>query len=109
MLARQLGTTQQVSFGTIVDAKREPGDIVRITRLGGIDEDHVIDSLTIPLTLLTAWLTGHDAGDQVFAQSDGSRLVRSLQQRLASLERHQVRYRQGNGRQPTRSRSRSRS
>ncbi len=50
LLQRQLGTTQSVSFGVIVDPSLEPGDTVRITRLrAGIDEDNVIDSLVIPL------------------------------------------------------------
>lgn len=51
ILARELGTTQQVSFGAIVNPALEPGDVARITRArSGIDEDHVIDALTIPLS-----------------------------------------------------------
>lgn len=51
ILQRQLGTTQEVSFGTLVDPTLEPGDAVRITReRAGIDEDHIIDALTIPLS-----------------------------------------------------------
>jgi len=51
ILARELGTTQEIDFGTITDPSLEPGDTVRITRLrAGIDENHVIDGLTIPLT-----------------------------------------------------------
>jgi hypothetical protein len=50
MLAKQLGTTQEVSFGMVVNPKLTPGDVVRITReRTGIDEDHVVDSVTIPL------------------------------------------------------------
>ncbi len=50
ILARELGTTQQVQFGAIVNPALEPGDIARITRArSGIDEDHIIDQLTIPL------------------------------------------------------------
>lgn len=51
MLSQQLGTTKQVDFGTIVNPALEPNDIVRITNTAtGIDEDHVIDQLTIGLT-----------------------------------------------------------
>lgn len=49
LLATQNGTARQVSFGSIVNPALEPGDVVRITREGGI-EDHIVDSLTIPLT-----------------------------------------------------------
>lgn len=49
-LATQLGTARQVSFGSIVNPALEPGDVVRIARASlDLDEDHVIDSLTIPL------------------------------------------------------------
>lgn len=51
ILARELGTTQTVSFGSLVLPHLEPGDVARITRArAGIDENHVIDSLTIPLS-----------------------------------------------------------
>jgi hypothetical protein len=51
LLARELGTTQQISFGTLVNPALEPGDVVRITRLASaVDEYHVIDTLTIPLS-----------------------------------------------------------
>lgn len=50
VLDRQLGTTEQLSFGSFVIPHLEPSDTVRVTRLrSGIDEDHVIDSLTIPM------------------------------------------------------------
>jgi hypothetical protein len=50
ILDRELGTLEQVSFGAFVLPHLEPGDTARITReVTGIDEDHVIDSLTIPL------------------------------------------------------------
>ncbi len=49
-LQRQLGTTQGVNFGTIVDPSLEPGDVAQITRLrAGIDQANIIDTLTIPL------------------------------------------------------------
>jgi hypothetical protein len=55
ILERELGTTEQVSFGSFVLPHLEPGDTARITRLAtGIDEDHVIDQLTIPLTATEA-------------------------------------------------------
>jgi hypothetical protein len=56
--ALELGTTQRVRFGAYVNPALEPGDIARITRLAaGIDEDHIIESLTIPL-IADATLTG---------------------------------------------------
>lgn len=51
LLAREVGTAKTVSCGTIVNPALEPGDSVRITReRSGIDEDHLIDSMTIPLS-----------------------------------------------------------
>lgn len=51
ILARELGTTQTVNFGAIVNPALEPDDVITITRArAGIDEAHVIDKLTIPLT-----------------------------------------------------------
>lgn len=50
ILAKELGTARTVSFGTVVNPALEPGDVVRITRERiAIDEDHVLDQLTIPL------------------------------------------------------------
>lgn len=50
ILNKELGTSQTVSFGAIVNPALEPNDIVRITRQrAGIDENHVVDSVTIPL------------------------------------------------------------
>ena len=50
LLISELGTTEQVDFGSLVLPHLEPGDTVRITReRSGIDEDHVLDSLTIPM------------------------------------------------------------
>jgi hypothetical protein len=50
ILDDELGTTEQVSFGSYVLPQLEPGDTVRVTRLrAGIDEDHIVDSLTAPL------------------------------------------------------------
>lgn len=51
ILARELGGTRQVSFGTVCNPALEPNDVVRITRqAAGLDEDHVIDQITIPLS-----------------------------------------------------------
>lgn len=51
ILVKELGTTQAISFGTIVNPALEPDDVVRITRARtGVDEDFILDSLTIPLT-----------------------------------------------------------
>lgn len=55
ILARELGGTRQVQFGTVCNPALEPNDIVRITRTrAGIDEDHVIDQITIPLSAASA-------------------------------------------------------
>lgn len=51
MKSREIGTTQTISFGTLVLPHLEPGDVATVTRLrAGIDEDNIIDQLTIPLT-----------------------------------------------------------
>ena len=56
--AKESGLTSSVNFGAFVDPALEPGDLVRITRtmeaadgtlIELADEDHIIDSLTIPL------------------------------------------------------------
>lgn len=60
MKQKELGTTQTVSFGALVNPALEPGDVVHITRTQRdptnldrlveiADERHIIDSLTIPL------------------------------------------------------------
>jgi len=53
ILARELGTTQRISFGTIVNPKLVPGDVVLVhrERIGIREELHVIDTLTIPLAV----------------------------------------------------------
>lgn len=51
ILNKQLGTFSEIEFGSIVQPHLEPGDVVRVTRdTLGIDENHIIDQLTIPLT-----------------------------------------------------------
>lgn len=51
LLVKQLGTTQSVNFGAIVNPALEPNDVITITRArAGIDERHIVDQLTIPLT-----------------------------------------------------------
>ena len=50
ILARELGTTQTVDFGSIVNPALEPDDIVTITReRAGVSGQLIIDSITIPL------------------------------------------------------------
>lgn len=50
LLERERGTTQHVEFGTLVDPRLEPGDVVQITRArAALNEAHAIDTLTIPL------------------------------------------------------------
>lgn len=49
-LARQLGTSRQISFGSVVNPALEPSDVVSVRREAlDLDEEHVIDTLTIPL------------------------------------------------------------
>lgn len=51
ILNKQLGTFSELEFGAIVQPHLEPGDIVLVERDQlGIAENHIIDSLTIPLT-----------------------------------------------------------
>jgi hypothetical protein len=51
ILQNELGTTEQVNFGSLVLPYLEPGDVLRITRQrAGIDEEHMLTSLTIPLS-----------------------------------------------------------
>jgi hypothetical protein len=67
MLLRELGTTQSVNFGSIVLPHLEPNDVLRITRVrAGIDEDHIVDSLTIPLSADQS-MTGVTRATQVIA------------------------------------------
>lgn len=67
ILNRQLGTTESVSFGALVLPQLEPGDTVRITReRSGINEDHLIDSLTLPLSA-TGTMTGATRARQVLS------------------------------------------
>lgn len=51
LLAKEIGTTQTIDFGTVVNPALEPNDVARITRArAGLDEDHIIDQVTIPLS-----------------------------------------------------------
>ncbi len=51
LLQRQLGTTQSVGFGAIVNPALEPDDVVLVNRAraGIVQERHIIDQVTIPL------------------------------------------------------------
>lgn len=51
LLAKQLGTTETISFGAIVDPSLKPDDVVRISRVraGIVEEDHVLDQIAVPL------------------------------------------------------------
>lgn len=52
ILNRELGTTQTVDFGMLVNPALEPDDLVQVTRTraGLTAEAHIVDSVTIPLT-----------------------------------------------------------
>lgn len=57
-LAKELGTSQSISFGSVVNPALEPGDVVQVTReRAGVDEKHVLDQVTIPLSA-TESMTG---------------------------------------------------
>ncbi|HTE61633.1 MAG TPA: DUF5047 domain-containing protein [Solirubrobacteraceae bacterium] len=66
ILNKELGTTEQVNFGTLVLSYLEPGDVVRITRdrAGISEEDHIVDALTVPLAA-TGSMTGATRARQV--------------------------------------------
>lgn len=50
ILAKSLGASQQITFDQMVDPTMEPGKVVRIMRDRlGLDEKHVLDTLSIPL------------------------------------------------------------
>lgn len=50
-LARQLGTIENVSFGTVVNPLLQPNQVVRVKRERiGLDRDHVVSQLQIPLS-----------------------------------------------------------
>lgn len=67
ILAKELGTTQQVNFGSIVNPALVPGNIVRIAREKiGLDENHIIDTLQIPLSA-EGIMTGTTRATQVFS------------------------------------------
>lgn len=50
MLAPRLGLKQKVSIGTIANFALEPDDVITVTMPDGNDENHVIDSVSYPLT-----------------------------------------------------------
>jgi hypothetical protein len=52
LLAKQRGTFSELSLGAVVLPHLEPGDVVSVTRDRlEIEESHVLDQLTIPLTV----------------------------------------------------------
>jgi hypothetical protein len=66
ILAQETGTTQIVSFAALVNPALEPGDVVRITRQRiGIDEDGLIEALTIPLDV-EGEMTGRTRAVEVY-------------------------------------------
>lgn len=51
ILSRELGTTQQLSLGAIVNPALEPDDVITVTReISGVGENNTLDSITIPLS-----------------------------------------------------------
>lgn len=50
ILTTKLGIAQQVSFSALVDPRFDPYDVIRVRRLRlGVNQDSILDSLTIPL------------------------------------------------------------
>lgn len=50
-LTRELGTTQSINFGGIVNPALEPDDLLMIRReRAGLNETHILDSVSLPLT-----------------------------------------------------------
>ncbi len=51
ILSQKLGTGQQISFGSLVDPRLEPFDVVQIKRDRlGLDDLYIVDSITFALT-----------------------------------------------------------
>lgn len=51
VLAQEIGTASNVSFGIVPNPALEPEDTVKIVRVrAGIDEEHILDSVTIGLS-----------------------------------------------------------
>jgi hypothetical protein len=52
ILRQNIGTHQEISFDSLVHPAIEPNDVVTVSRPQlGINEDHIIESVTIPLAL----------------------------------------------------------
>jgi hypothetical protein len=67
ILDDELGTSEQVSFGSLVLPHLEPGDTVRVTRArAGIDEEHIVDAIAVPLGP-TGVLSGQTRARQVLS------------------------------------------
>ena len=65
LLSRELGVTDQINFGALVNPALKPDDVVTVTRERlGVNEDHIIDSLVIPLAA-TGAMTGQTRASQV--------------------------------------------
>ncbi|WP_442868135.1 hypothetical protein [Brevibacterium sp. BDJS002] len=50
LLAPRLGLKQKVSVSSLVNYAIEPDDVITVTMPGGHDENHIIDSVSYPLT-----------------------------------------------------------
>lgn len=50
LLAPRLGLAQKVSVSTLLNYALEPDDVITVTMPDGHDENHIIDSVTYPLT-----------------------------------------------------------
>lgn len=66
LLQANLGAPSTVSFESVLNPALEPGDIARIKRdRVGIDEEHVFDAVTIPLSPSVVAMSGQTRARQV--------------------------------------------
>jgi hypothetical protein len=66
LLARSIGRPDVVSFSAVVDPARSPSDVIRIERdVLGLAEEHILDSVSIPLNA-EGEMSGQTRAAQVF-------------------------------------------
>lgn len=74
LLAPRLGLAQKVSVSTLLNYALEPDDVITVTMPGGAQENHIIDSITYPLTggsmSLQTRATSSPAGGRITLEAD---------------------------------------
>lgn len=64
LLVKELGRQRKVTFGAFVNPALEPSDVIGVTReRAGVDENHILDTLTVPLDVSSA-MTGNTRATQ---------------------------------------------